>query len=797
MNKSQIERLQVLEKSVNRRDPFQKTLLDFVKELSNVNTGTSIADYNVVGNGVDDDTQAIKTACNNSTGLIVPKGIYRIRTNLTITVPVELMPGAVFLIDESVTLTFSKSFTCGLHHCFTGEGDVIFESGSIKEAYVQWFGAVSNDSINRFANSISGSITKALSSYNIIRIPKGNYYLEHTVTIDTPCNINLDKENGAVIYTDKNIDFFVITSNAVWIDGGVYDATNVVTNTGTSAVFHYLPKLQGMLEGGITNFFIKGRPDTLKEAGNGIIGIYLDWIDAEYNSYIYRHKWHGSFEHVKYALYETTDGGNGASNACWHDINLQVWIAKHALVLNRSTECKIKITFQSSPILHTSEKEFAAIVLRGVYGCIIEALFVDMAGRQFMDWESIYYLGWWHFYTIEDYTGKNIYIRTNTDIDISERQRKQVGGVSSGYASTYADNLSGILPSLGAAPEGLRSAYYGNRLLAADKRYNVTVGYYEKPSEVDFEDITVSSAAYGCTTTTEIAGSRVDNIWAAHSKFTVFSWSKDSNPTDYIEIFIDGIDKDFIRFFELYITGGISEAYSGVKQLQVITRDFLDRLVMNKVIDLDGSYSRVLRYATPLNPDLPVKSILVRFIGTYTNQLKTAESVDLAANRIYHPQSAYMGRIVYFKEVGNLTGISVGVEYYIVNVNALSFQVSLTNGGEPIDLGGVADVMPIWNNSISYFTLNDFCVFSTGNNPDNYPDNNTAPMVTIAGNQTIYNTLKVAGTSANPADLIVDSAWNGKGLLRLGDYWMWIDAENKLRLKKINRPTADDDGYLV
>jgi hypothetical protein len=723
-------------------------------------------DFNGYSDGITSNVLPLETANTNGKGITMYSGAYLIDSNVEISVPLTVLAGATFTVLTGVTLTISKGFSCGLHHCFTGDGNVIFKGGSVKEAPIQWFGAISNNNSKTFLNDCSYALEKALLCEAVVSIPAGYYYLARTITISKPCSINLvdavyppasnmyppydpnidvERNNRSVIYTNMDIDFFIIESRNVWINGGMFDASNVLANTDNHAVFHYMPKgvsnveSYGMRQGGITNFLVIGSAENLIagnfpiNVGNGIIGIYIDWINAEFNSYLYRHKWQGWFENVKYGLYESIDGGLGASNSSWHEINFQIWVARQAVVLNRSTENDITITFQSAPILNASEKDLAIVEIKGSYGNHIKAKFVDL-GVNYTDpsysW-SIYYLGYSHFYTFEDYTGRNFYTRTNSDVDINERNRKKVGGVINGITSVYADNMSGILPSgqTTGIYEGFRSAYYSNSLIAADKRYNVGVKYYEKPIGIDFVDIDMTSADYECVQTINIEGTYVENLWTAHSSFTNFVWKAAANETDYVEIVISGIEDDFIRFNELFIAGSAA-VNSGFKQIQVIqipiypesypVNSLGESIALNLLVDCTANIRGLDKYAIPLNDQVQTKKIIIRLIGLH---VRTGDQA---------------------------------------------------------------------------FYIDDFCLFKPFNgNTSNIAARSTAPLVAISGNQQIFGNMVVAGTTTLPADLTVgNGAWNGTGLLTLGIYRLWVDATGKLRIKD-SVPTSDTDGTIV
>jgi hypothetical protein len=816
--------------------------------VSNVNGVVTIIPF--------DNSDLLESANSNSEGYIVPEGTYLIDRSISISVPITMLPGAKFLISTGVTLTITRSFDAGLYHCFIGEGNVIFQRGSVKEVFIQWYGAVSNISSSVIANDISQALIKALNSYSVVNIPRGSYYLSNTVTIDKPSVINLEggtsdtvvgsryelvgrnqftgelfyldnshfvpDSTAAVIYTDKNIDFFIITSGHVYIDGGVFDATLATSIKDNHAVFHYIPSirgnvppfLDGQMEGSITNFVIKGGIINLVAGAypanidNSITGIYLDWENAEDNSFLYRHKWQGWFYNVKYCLYETAEANILASNTCWHIIDFQVWIAKQALVMNRSTECDINISFQSAPILNTSEKDLAVIYFKGVYGHKVKARFVDMLASQTTDPESIYYLGWSHTYSVEDWTGRNFYERMNTDVDLLYRLWKNVGAAPNGISIAYADRMSGVLPSgqFSSLYEGFRSAYYSNAIVAANKRYTTSVGYYKKPAGVPFTDITVSSADYPCTPSSDIEGQFLENLWTAHTAFTEFFWRPTAADTDYVEIVIDNIDISGIRYNQIHLTGSSSlSTEGGLRQIhivQICNGPVGEEVSKNEIINCEPAFVRSLNYSIILSETYQVKKLIIRLIGQHY-KLNSITQANLTNNTLAQPGSLANNTPIFFTTVGTITGISANVLYYVVNsaydipLNLHTFKVSLTEGGDAIDLGGSTSTLPIWTYGIRSFNIAEFSIFKNGPAATNEIYASTAPLVAISGNQQIYGSMSVAGTTNSPADLTVgDGAWNGTGLLRLGIYRLWVDPLGKLRIKNDN-PIGPTDGDIV
>jgi polygalacturonase len=89
MNQRQIDRLTILESLAVRQPSFEKTLFQFVKELQYTESSKKSAlNFQVVGDGVTDNTEAIELACNNSDGFYLPSGTYLIGSDLTITKPI-------------------------------------------------------------------------------------------------------------------------------------------------------------------------------------------------------------------------------------------------------------------------------------------------------------------------------------------------------------------------------------------------------------------------------------------------------------------------------------------------------------------------------------------------------------------------------------------------------------------------------------------------------------------------------------------------------------------------------------
>lgn len=73
----------------------------------NTNVGANVKSYGAVGDGVTDDTAAIKSALAADPNIIISEGTYRVASNLTIpsSAVVIMGPGAIFQADALITIT--------------------------------------------------------------------------------------------------------------------------------------------------------------------------------------------------------------------------------------------------------------------------------------------------------------------------------------------------------------------------------------------------------------------------------------------------------------------------------------------------------------------------------------------------------------------------------------------------------------------------------------------------------------------------------------------------------------------
>jgi hypothetical protein len=128
-------------------------------------TGLNVKNYGAVGDGVTDDTIAIINAISaaengmmfpvgmmmpmiltlqGNNGVVFPAGTYLITDNITVPVGVgvSMSSGAVFSIAIGKTVTINGPFNADLRKCFDTTGTIVFGPGSVKEIYLEWWGAV-------------------------------------------------------------------------------------------------------------------------------------------------------------------------------------------------------------------------------------------------------------------------------------------------------------------------------------------------------------------------------------------------------------------------------------------------------------------------------------------------------------------------------------------------------------------------------------------------------------------------------------------------------------------------------
>lgn len=133
----------------------------------------------------------------------------------------------------SATLTINGPFEAGLYQVFSGfsAGNVTFGSGSVKEAYIQWWQTNTIPKTTDMTLALQAAVASAAKN---IRITTGSYLITGTTTLPSTTTITWDP--AAVLYAGiNNLTFF--------------------TNSGlTTAVKLINPALEGNSKSGVVGF---------------------------------------------------------------------------------------------------------------------------------------------------------------------------------------------------------------------------------------------------------------------------------------------------------------------------------------------------------------------------------------------------------------------------------------------------------------------------------------------------------------------------------------------------------------
>jgi hypothetical protein len=105
--------------------------------------------FGATGNGVADDRTAIEAADAGATGFVhYPTGTYKVGSDITLTTPIVMDAGAMFLVATGATLTLNCPIQAGYSQIFSwaGTGKVVFASGGTPAVYPEWWGATRDGS---------------------------------------------------------------------------------------------------------------------------------------------------------------------------------------------------------------------------------------------------------------------------------------------------------------------------------------------------------------------------------------------------------------------------------------------------------------------------------------------------------------------------------------------------------------------------------------------------------------------------------------------------------------------------
>lgn len=185
--------------------------------------------------GLTDDAAAITAYLVNNSELVIPPGVCRIGTNLTISngKTVRMMDGAKFSVDTGVTLTIKGLFYAPVRQVFTGSGTVT----GIREAWPEWWGTVGDgtaddwDALNAQHACVQGSLNSD-GGRPTLRFGRMQYGITKTLTWKSTANINLAIEGGGVVFTGtrfKVLPTFSSDGPAIQMDGDS-DGTQCITD---------------------------------------------------------------------------------------------------------------------------------------------------------------------------------------------------------------------------------------------------------------------------------------------------------------------------------------------------------------------------------------------------------------------------------------------------------------------------------------------------------------------------------------------------------------------------------------
>ena len=213
-----------------------KTTLDASITSGDINTRFNIVNLQLTdimvniktlgakGDGITDDT-AIFTSATNIKNLLIPEGMYKITSNVTLNGCVTMNNGAILNIATGATVTLNGTFKAGVCQIFSGLGTVIFNQSFNKIGFPEWWGAIAN---NITIDCLS-AINSCIVTLPITQLQKGNYYISNTINITMSGKTlqGLGYRNATkIIITSSTLDIIFVGTTSKPID-----VNNYVTNT--------------------------------------------------------------------------------------------------------------------------------------------------------------------------------------------------------------------------------------------------------------------------------------------------------------------------------------------------------------------------------------------------------------------------------------------------------------------------------------------------------------------------------------------------------------------------------------
>jgi parallel beta-helix repeat protein len=114
---------------------------------------------------------SLSAAAAGCTTLYVPAGTWVVSADTTISIPMELAPGAILSPNILVTLTINGPFSAPVQQCFSGAGTVVISRASTPIAYAEHWGAVADGT----ATGNEVPINKALAAHGSVQLLSGTY----------------------------------------------------------------------------------------------------------------------------------------------------------------------------------------------------------------------------------------------------------------------------------------------------------------------------------------------------------------------------------------------------------------------------------------------------------------------------------------------------------------------------------------------------------------------------------------------------------------------------------------------
>jgi polygalacturonase len=163
-------------------------------------------DLGAVGDGVTDDAPAFDNLASSLTIdpdelLIIPKGVYRIGSDVVITHPIYFH-AAVLKPDAGVSVTLARSFEAGIARIFDGDGTVALARGVVAEAHPQWWGAAGDGAADD-GPAVQAAADALAASGGELVFPGGEYRFAASRTLATPARLprgaELRPDEGATV----------------------------------------------------------------------------------------------------------------------------------------------------------------------------------------------------------------------------------------------------------------------------------------------------------------------------------------------------------------------------------------------------------------------------------------------------------------------------------------------------------------------------------------------------------------------------------------------------------------------